>query len=100
MPACRRLAIRSRTDGDADFSASMLRAWFCATRIRDDADVGKVCTRYPNTMIVTLETIFGLFAVLLIAALLLATGLWVLIPVLLAGVLVWIGFALSGPGMH
>ena len=47
-------------------------------------------------MIVTLETIFGLFAVLLIAALLLATGLWLVLPVLLVGMLVWIGIALSG----
>lgn len=55
---------------------------------------------YPKSMIVTLETIFGLFAVMLIAVLLLATGLWVVVPVLLVGVLVWIGVALSGPKAH
>jgi hypothetical protein len=69
-------------------------------RIRVDADVEETRMGYPNSMIVTLETIFGLFAVMLIAVLLLATGLWVVVPVLLVGVLVWIGVALSGPKAH
>jgi hypothetical protein len=51
-------------------------------------------------MIATIGTIvFGFFTLLLVLGLL-ATGLWIMVPVLLVGLLIWVAVAVGGHAPH